>query len=49
MLKKLKHLLKKILLIEDEILCDTCRYNYRDACTRPQRPNATECPDYKRR
>ena len=49
MLKKLKRLLKKIFMIEDEFLCDTCRYDYGDACTRRERPNATECPDYKRR
>ena len=30
-------------------LCDTCRYDYGDACTRPERPNAHRCPDYKRR
>jgi hypothetical protein len=30
-------------------LCDTCRYDWGDACHRPQRPNATRCPDYKRR
>jgi hypothetical protein len=31
-----------------EFLCDTCRYNYGNACNRPERPNATTCPDYKR-
>lgn len=30
-------------------LCDSCRYDYRDACRRPQRPNATDCEDYERR
>ncbi len=30
-------------------LCDTCRYNYRNACLRPERPNAKVCPDFKRR
>ncbi len=30
-------------------LCDTCRYDYGNACTRPERPNATRCPDYRRR
>ena len=49
MLRKLKRLVKKILMIEDEFLCDTCMYDYGDACTRPERPNATECPDYKHR
>lgn len=32
-----------------EFLCDTCRYDHGNACTRPERPNATQCPDYKRR
>ncbi len=32
-----------------EFLCDTCMYDYGDACTRPERPNARKCPDYKRR
>ena len=30
-------------------LCDTCRYDYGEVCTRPERPNAMKCPDYKRR
>ena len=28
-------------------LCDTCKYSYGDVCTRPEKPNATTCPDYK--
>jgi hypothetical protein len=32
-----------------KILCDTCMYDYGTACTRPERPNATVCPDYRRR
>ena len=28
-------------------LCDTCKYDYGTACTRPERPNARRCPDYK--
>lgn len=32
-----------------ESLCDTCRWDYGDACRRPERPNAKVCPDYKRR
>jgi len=34
---------------QGEPLCDTCRYDYGDACSRPERPNARSCPDYKRR
>ena len=30
-------------------LCDTCKWDYGDACRRPERPNARTCPDYKRR
>jgi hypothetical protein len=30
-------------------LCDSCRFDYGNACTRPERPNARICPDYKRR
>ncbi len=30
-------------------LCDSCRYDYRDACRRPERPNATRCEDYRPR
>ncbi|MCC6485575.1 MAG: hypothetical protein IT209_12070 [Armatimonadetes bacterium] len=30
-------------------LCDSCQYDYRDACRRPERPNAIDCPDYKKR
>ena len=33
----------------EKILCDTCKYDYGSACTRPDRPNATVCPDYKRK
>lgn len=27
-------------------LCDDCKYDYGDACRRPERPNARSCPDY---
>ncbi|MBN1517784.1 hypothetical protein JXA32_14565 [Candidatus Sumerlaeota bacterium] len=33
----------------DGFLCDSCRYDYGGVCNRPERPNATECPDYKRK
>lgn len=32
-----------------EFLCDTCKYDYGSACTRPERPNARRCPDYRRK
>jgi len=30
-------------------LCDNCRYDYGDACRRPEKPNATKCPEYQKR
>lgn len=30
-------------------LCDTCKWDYGDACKLPQRPNARTCGDYKKR
>ena len=30
-----------------EFLCDNCMYDHPAACTRPERPNAVKCPDYK--
>ena len=30
-------------------LCDTCKYDYGSVCTRPERPNAMSCPDYRRK
>lgn len=32
-----------------EFLCDSCKYNDARYCGRPERPNATRCPDYKER
>lgn len=30
-------------------LCDTCKWDYGNACTRHERPNAVKCPDYKKK
>jgi hypothetical protein len=30
-------------------LCDSCKWDYGNACKRPERPNALTCPDYKRK
>jgi hypothetical protein len=30
-------------------LCDTCKWDYGNACKRPERPNALTCPEYKRK
>ncbi|MDH4068680.1 MAG: hypothetical protein OEU97_07125 [Dehalococcoidia bacterium] len=27
-------------------ICGNCKWNWRSACHRPERPNATWCPDY---
>lgn len=39
----------RLRLAGHRFLCDVCRYNYRDACLRPERPNAVNCPDFKMR
>ena len=43
-----RRLLRRIFMADDRFLCDTCKYDYGSACTRPERPNATECDDYAR-
>jgi hypothetical protein len=30
-------------------LCGSCKWNWRTACNRPERPNATWCPDYTKK
>ena len=32
-----------------EFLCDGCKYDHVDLCSRPERPNATSCDDFKSR
>lgn len=39
----------RVRLRGSRFLCDACRYNYGSACWRPERPNATRCPDFKGR
>ena len=31
------------------LLCDSCKWNWRSACHRRERPNATWCPDYSKK
>jgi hypothetical protein len=31
------------------VICDSCKWNWRSSCHRPERPNATWCPDYEKR
>ena len=47
--QRLRALLRRLTLQDDQFLCDTCKYDYGDACTLPQRPNAIVCDDYARR
>ena len=44
--KRLKQRLSAV-VFGQRILCDICRYDYGDACRRPERPNATQCDDYE--
>ncbi|MCK5182140.1 MAG: hypothetical protein KAQ73_06340 [Dehalococcoidia bacterium] len=30
-------------------ICESCKWNWRSACHRPERPNATWCPDYTKK
>jgi len=48
MLKILRELLSLIFPRQTRFLCDSCKYDYGNACRRPERPNATKCPDYKK-
>jgi len=33
----------------DEFVCDNCKYNDARYCSRSERPNAVDCPDYRSR
>lgn len=30
-------------------LCDSCKYNDQRYCSRPERPNASQCDEYRRK
>ena len=32
-----------------EFLCDRCKYDTVELCSRPERPNAKSCPEFKAR
>ncbi len=34
-------------LRKSEFLCDSCKYDNNRDCSRPERPNATDCPDFR--
>jgi hypothetical protein len=44
--KKIKMFLTKA---KGEFLCDSCRYDYPNACNNPNRPNVKSCDEYKPR
>jgi hypothetical protein len=48
LLENIKRKLKKA-TGKPVILCDTCMWDWRSACHNPARPNATSCPEYKKR
>lgn len=45
---KIVAFLRRVLGLE-RILCDSCKYDWGDACTNPGRPNATKCSEYDAR
>jgi hypothetical protein len=45
----IRQLIRRILLLEPKFLCDSCKYDYGNACSRPERPNAMRCSDYERK
>ncbi len=46
--KRIKHWLTEM-RCPAAFLCDNCQYDHPSACSRPERPNARKCPDYKPR
>ena len=49
LLQSIRGLFGKVAGGSGAYLCDSCRWDYGDACRRPERPNAKTCPDFKRR
>jgi hypothetical protein len=48
--RRIAELLRRLFALGSKrYLCDDCRYDYPGACSRPERPNAITCPDYKKR
>ena len=39
----------KSIMKGNAFLCDSCKFNYGNVCTRPERPNALQCPEYKKK
>ncbi|MFP4378966.1 MAG: hypothetical protein ACLFUS_00565 [Candidatus Sumerlaeia bacterium] len=49
MWRRIGNLIRKVLQLEPRFLCDSCKYDHPHVCRRPERPNAVECPDYKKK
>ena len=48
--RRLTEFLRRLFAAESKrYLCDDCMWDYGNACTRRERPNALRCPDYKKR
>ena len=48
--RRLAEALRRIFALGSKrYLCDSCKYDYGNACVRPERPNALRCPDYKKK
>lgn len=50
LLQKLSAVFRRMFALgSSSSMCDRCKWDYGDACQRPERPNATTCPDFKRK
>ena len=49
LLQRFKAMIRRLFAAPNGPLCDHCKWDYGDACRRPERPNATTCPDYEGR
>ena len=50
LLQKLGAIMRRLFALGgSSSMCDRCKWDYGDACSRPERPNAKTCPDYKHR
>ena len=53
MIKFINLILQKIrgvlAFTKDEFLCDSCKYDYSNACHNSNKPNVKDCGEYKKR
>lgn len=48
--RRLIELLRRMFALGSKrYLCDSCKWDYGNACKRPERPNAVKCPEYKKK